>query len=208
MSIRFWRKLYRTGTGTSLCRTSYQRKTERSWIAEIYWYAAQSERYGTYFWWCWKVGMFTGSYAINPVNGAKVPIWIANYVLVDYGTGAVMGVAGHDQRDFDFCKNTIFLLNSSSRIRKAKSITNMMRLQKPIKAKGISSILVNSMDYPLKKARKRLRNGWKNAILVMGRLTSAFAIGWFLVSVTGVRRFLLYIVINAVNSLFLKTSFQ
>ena len=51
-----------------------------------------------------KVGMFTGAYAINPINQAKVPIWIANYVLVDYGTGAVMGVAGHDQRDFEFCK--------------------------------------------------------------------------------------------------------
>jgi leucyl-tRNA synthetase len=51
-----------------------------------------------------KEGMFTGSYAINPVTDEKVPIWIANYVLIDYGTGAVMGVAGHDQRDFEFCK--------------------------------------------------------------------------------------------------------
>ncbi|MCH4178862.1 MAG: leucine--tRNA ligase [Megasphaera sp.] len=51
-----------------------------------------------------KEGMFTGAYAINPITGDKVPVWIANYVLVDYGTGAVMGVAGHDQRDFEFCK--------------------------------------------------------------------------------------------------------
>ena len=51
-----------------------------------------------------KVGMFIGSYAINPVNGDKVPIWITNYVLYDYGTGAVMGVPAHDQRDFDFSK--------------------------------------------------------------------------------------------------------
>lgn len=51
-----------------------------------------------------KVGMFTGAYAVNPLNNEQVPIWIANYVLVDYGTGAVMGVAGHDQRDFEFCK--------------------------------------------------------------------------------------------------------
>ncbi len=43
-----------------------------------------------------KVGMFTGAYAVNPVNHEEVPIWIANYVLADYGTGAVMGVAGHD----------------------------------------------------------------------------------------------------------------
>ena len=51
-----------------------------------------------------KVGMFTGAYAVNPVNHEEVPIWIANYVLADYGTGAVMGVAGHDQRDYEFCK--------------------------------------------------------------------------------------------------------
>lgn len=49
-----------------------------------------------------KEGMFIGAYAINPVNNAKVPIWITNYVLMDYGTGAVMGVPSHDERDFDF----------------------------------------------------------------------------------------------------------
>ena len=51
-----------------------------------------------------KEGMFTGAYAVNPVNKEKVPVWIANYVLVDYGTGAVMGVPGHDQRDWEFAK--------------------------------------------------------------------------------------------------------
>ncbi|WP_271629669.1 leucine--tRNA ligase [Caldicellulosiruptor sp. DIB 104C] len=51
-----------------------------------------------------KEGRFTGGYAIHPLTGEKVPIWIANYVLVDYGTGAVMGVPAHDQRDFDFAK--------------------------------------------------------------------------------------------------------
>ena len=51
-----------------------------------------------------KVGMFTGAYAKNPVNGDIIPIWIGNYVLVEYGTGAVMGVPAHDQRDFEFSK--------------------------------------------------------------------------------------------------------
>ena len=51
-----------------------------------------------------KEGMFIGAYAINPMNDDKVPIWIANYVLMGYGTGAVMGVPAHDQRDFDFAK--------------------------------------------------------------------------------------------------------
>ncbi len=49
-----------------------------------------------------KEGMFTGKYAINPLNNKKVPIYIANYVLMDYGTGAIMAVPAHDRRDFDF----------------------------------------------------------------------------------------------------------
>ncbi len=51
-----------------------------------------------------KKGIFTGEYAINPVNGKKVPIWITNYVLYEYGTGAVMGVPSHDERDWMFAK--------------------------------------------------------------------------------------------------------
>jgi leucyl-tRNA synthetase len=49
-----------------------------------------------------KTGVFTGAYAINPVNGEKIPIWIADYVLASYGTGAIMAVPAHDIRDFDF----------------------------------------------------------------------------------------------------------
>lgn len=51
-----------------------------------------------------KEGLDTGFFAINPVNGKKVPIWIADYVITDYGTGAIMGVPAHDQRDFDFVR--------------------------------------------------------------------------------------------------------
>jgi len=51
-----------------------------------------------------KEGIFTGRYCINPLNGDKVQIWITNYVLMDYGTGAVMAVPAHDQRDFDFAR--------------------------------------------------------------------------------------------------------
>lgn len=51
-----------------------------------------------------KTGVFTGSYAINPVSGDKVPVWIADYVLGGYGTGAVMAVPAHDERDFDFAE--------------------------------------------------------------------------------------------------------
>lgn len=49
-----------------------------------------------------KTGVFTGSYAINPVNNKKIPIWISDYVLVTYGTGAIMAVPAHDQRDYEF----------------------------------------------------------------------------------------------------------
>ena len=49
-----------------------------------------------------KTGVFTGSYCVNPVNGKEIPIWVADYVLADYGTGAVMCVPAHDERDFDF----------------------------------------------------------------------------------------------------------
>jgi leucyl-tRNA synthetase len=51
-----------------------------------------------------KTGVFTGAFAINPVNGAKVPIWIADYVLMGYGTGAIMAVPAHDKRDFEFAR--------------------------------------------------------------------------------------------------------
>ncbi len=51
-----------------------------------------------------KTGIFTGGFAINPVNREKIPIWIADYVLISYGTGAIMAVPGHDERDFEFAK--------------------------------------------------------------------------------------------------------
>jgi len=51
-----------------------------------------------------KTGVFTGSYAINPVNGEKIPVWIADYVLISYGSGAIMAVPAHDERDWEFAK--------------------------------------------------------------------------------------------------------
>jgi leucyl-tRNA synthetase len=51
-----------------------------------------------------KIGFFSGHYAVNPFSGEKVPIWIANFVLMGYGTGAIMAVPAHDERDFEFCR--------------------------------------------------------------------------------------------------------
>ncbi|WP_102690996.1 leucine--tRNA ligase [Rummeliibacillus pycnus] len=51
-----------------------------------------------------KTGVFTGAYAVNPINGREIPIWIADYVLASYGTGAIMAVPAHDERDYEFAK--------------------------------------------------------------------------------------------------------
>ncbi len=51
-----------------------------------------------------KTGVFTGGYAVNPATGKPIPVWIADYVLMEYGTGAIMAVPGHDERDFEFAK--------------------------------------------------------------------------------------------------------
>src|SRR2546429_175914 len=51
-----------------------------------------------------KTGVFTGGYVTNPINGERVPVWIADYVLMGYGSGAIMGVPAHDQRDFEFAR--------------------------------------------------------------------------------------------------------
>jgi leucyl-tRNA synthetase len=51
-----------------------------------------------------KSGVFTGAYAVNPVNGKRIPVWISDYILISYGTGAIMAVPAHDERDWDFAK--------------------------------------------------------------------------------------------------------
>ena len=51
-----------------------------------------------------KTGVFTGAFAVNPVNGEKIQIWIADYVLASYGHGAIMAVPGHDERDHEFAR--------------------------------------------------------------------------------------------------------
>ena len=64
-----------------------------------------------------KSGVFTGAFAVNPLNGHPVPIWTADYVLMDYGTGAIMAVPGHDGRDFEFAQNSVFPSPEFSKVR-------------------------------------------------------------------------------------------
>ena len=96
-----------------------------------------------------KTGVFTGSYAVNPLNGAKTPIWLSDYVLADYGTGAIMCVPAHDDRDFEFAKK--FGLPIVQVIAKdGKEIENMTEAY--TEANGI---MINSGDW----------NGLESAVL-------------------------------------------
>ena len=68
-----------------------------------------------------KTGVFTGAFAINPVNDAKIPIWISDYVLISYGTGAIMGVPAHDERDFEFAKKFNLQIIAGGRARRQRT---------------------------------------------------------------------------------------
>ena len=96
-----------------------------------------------------KTGVFTGSYAINPLNGAKTPIWLSDYVLADYGTGAIMCVPAHDDRDFEFAKK--FNLPIIQVIAKdGKEIENMTEAYTEA-----SGVMINSGEW----------NGMESAVL-------------------------------------------
>lgn len=97
-----------------------------------------------------KTGEFTGSYAINPMNNKKIPIWISDYVLADYGTGAIMCVPAHDERDFDFA--TKFGLDIVKVI--GKEAGDISKLDKPFIEAGF---IVNSGEFdglPTNEAKK------------------------------------------------------
>ena len=99
-----------------------------------------------------KTGVFTGAYCINPVNGKKVPIWIADYVLLSYGTGCVMGVPAHDERDFAFA--TKYSLPITRVVKSVNGEDDSL----PYHGDGI---LVNSIDYDgmsCQDARKKILN--------------------------------------------------
>lgn len=87
-----------------------------------------------------KTGVFTGCYAINPVNNKKIPIWIADYVLIHYGEGAIMAVPAHDQRDFEFAKKfNLPIIEVISNEKDKKDINGNL-----MKAYENSGILINS----------------------------------------------------------------
>lgn len=106
-----------------------------------------------------KTGVFTGAYAINPANGERIPIWIADYVLTGYGTAAIMAVPGHDERDFEFAKK--FGLE----VRRVIAPVTAEEPELPWTDKE-AAVLVNSGEYsglPVKEAQEKLGE-WMEAL--------------------------------------------
>jgi leucyl-tRNA synthetase len=101
-----------------------------------------------------KTGVFTGATAVNPATGAPIPVWIADYVLMEYGTGAVMGVPGHDTRDFEFA--TVFGL-PIVRVVVGSDDDASAPLSEAYIAKSDADVLVNSAQFsgmPVPDAKK------------------------------------------------------
>jgi leucyl-tRNA synthetase len=104
-----------------------------------------------------KTGVFSGAYAINPVNDQKIPIWIADYVLISYGTGAIMAVPAHDERDWEFAKTfnlPIILVVSSDKPESEKNYSN-----EPAECTAADGYSVNSGEFtglPTEEAKKRI----------------------------------------------------
>ncbi len=100
-----------------------------------------------------KDGAFTGHYAINPYSGEKIPIWIGNFVLIDYGTGAIMAVPAHDERDFDFAKT--FGITIRPVIRPVDGVLDT-DLKAPFTDYGVTENTGEFSGLPSAEARRRM----------------------------------------------------
>jgi leucyl-tRNA synthetase len=95
-----------------------------------------------------KHGVFTGRYAINPFNQEKVPIWVANYILMDYGTGAIMSVPAHDERDYEFAKKYGLEIRVVILPRRVGEPPDPNQQEEPVLPYTLTdSLLINSGDY-------------------------------------------------------------
>ena len=151
-----------------------------------------------------KTGVFTGSYAVNPLNGALVPIWLSDYVLADYGTGAIMCVPAHDDRDFEFAKK--FNIPIIQVIAKdGKEIENMTEAYTEAAGTMINSGEWNGMESSVLKKEAPAHDRGRWALAVRQPTTSSVT-GYSPVSVTGVNRSRSYTARNVVRFRFRKIS--
>jgi leucyl-tRNA synthetase len=105
-----------------------------------------------------KTGVFTGSYAVNPVNGERIPIWIADYVLAGYGTGAIMAVPAHDERDFAFARKFGLPIRRVVAGPEVSDAAVAADMEVAYAAHGTQERLVNSGPHSGKPARDGLRD--------------------------------------------------
>ncbi|MFN0061717.1 MAG: leucine--tRNA ligase [Myxococcaceae bacterium] len=119
-----------------------------------------------------KEGVFTGAFAVHPLSGGRLPIWVANFVLADYGTGAVMAVPAHDERDFAFARQYGLPLRTVIAPEKGERLPNGTSLESAFTDDGV---LVESGDFSgLKSADARVRLTAKLAELGRGRKTVVY----------------------------------
>ena len=135
-----------------------------------------------------KQGMDTGFFAINPVTGEKVPIWIADYILTDYGTGAIMGVPAHDQRDFDFARK--YNIPVITVVRPADGeAPDGATMPAAVAADGVACNSGFLDGLPTPEPSRRPPTGSRSTERASARCSSACATGSFRASVTGARRY-------------------
>jgi leucyl-tRNA synthetase len=94
-----------------------------------------------------KHGVFTGHYAINPFNGERLPVWVGNYILLDYGTGAIMSVPAHDDRDYDFAKKYGLEIKIVILPRKQGEALENGERESPLPYTEEDSLLINSGEF-------------------------------------------------------------
>ena len=120
-----------------------------------------------------KTGVFTGAYAVHPLTGEKVPIWIADFVLNSYGTGCVMSVPAHDERDFEFAKK--FGLNIKQVIRADKGETEL-----PYVDAGVVCNSGDALDgLTVEQAKKAVTDALQKQGLARKRSLTSYATGFF-----------------------------
>jgi leucyl-tRNA synthetase len=103
-----------------------------------------------------KEGVFTGALAVNPFNGEEVPVWIANFVLAEYGTGAVMSVPAHDQRDFEFAKKYALPLRVVIQPAQGERIPAADALEKAFTEDGVLDLSGPFTGLPSAEARRKM----------------------------------------------------